>query len=157
MQKYGYELTDKMLILNFTQVYCKSATEVLNSDCFKDVFTGFVKHAEKHEKLDIVKLLNLVKNPVEDFIDLFRLIHAFEYDEISKIKPEYSVVLAKRGALYNLVEEFYDYWRKLERYSYIVAKKVEGGVQSGVFLATNQTFTEVILKTYRSMSITSWY
>ena len=152
MQKYGYELTDKMLILNFTQVYCKSATEVLNSDCFKDVFTGFVKHAEKHEKLDIVKLLNLVKNPVEDFIDLFRLIHAFEYDEISKIKPEYSVVLAKRGALYNLVEEFYDYWRKLERYSYIVAKKVEGGVQSGVFLATNQTFTEVILKTYRSIS-----
>lgn len=87
MQKYGYELTDKMLILNFTQVYCKSATEVLNSDCFKDVFTGFVKHAEKHEKLDIVKLLNLVKNPVEDFIDLFRLIHALNMMKLVKLNP----------------------------------------------------------------------
>ena len=152
MQKYGYQLTNKMLVLNFTQVYCKSSTEVLNSDCFKDVFTGFVKHCRKHEKLDILKILDLTANPIEDFVNLFKLIHTFEYEEIENINPKYARVLKERGALYNLVEEFYDYWRKLERYSYIVAKKVEGGVQGGVFLATNQTFTEVILKTYRSIS-----
>lgn len=152
MVKYGYQLNDKMLILNFTQVYCKSVTEVLNSDCFKDVFAGFLRHAKKHDKLDVLKLVEKVSNPLEDFVNLFRLLHSFEYEEIGTIKPEYKEVLTYRGVLYNLVEEFYDYWRKLERYSYIIAKKVEGGVQSGVFLATNQTFTEVILRTYRSIS-----
>ena len=152
MQKYGYQLTEKMLILNFTKVYCKSATEVLNSDCFKDVFTGFVKHCRKHEKLDILKLLDLTADPINDFIDLFRLIHTFDYGEIENINPKFTRVLKERKQLYELVEEFYDYWRKLERYSYIVAKKVDGGVQGNVFLDTNKIFTEIILKTYRSIT-----
>ena len=152
MKKYGYQLTDKMIIMNFTEVYCKSVTEVLNSDSFKNVLNSFINHSKKHDKTNIIKIIELLSNPLEDLVDLFRLLHAFDYEEIKNINPKYERVLLERGNLYFFVEEFYDYWRKLERYSYIVAKKVEGGVQSGIFMATNQTFTEVILKTYRSIS-----
>ncbi len=152
MKKYGYELTDKMLIINFTEVYCRSSTEVLNSDCFYQVLANFIKHSIKREKTDVISLLKHFKHPAKELANIFKLIHSVEYDQVVSIVPEYKEVLSKRGLLYNFVEEFYDYWRKLERYSYIVAKNLKGGVQSGVFLVSNQTFTELILKTYRSIT-----
>ena len=54
MLKKSFYQTEKMVVLNFTQVYCKSATEVLNSECFKMVFGSFVDHLVKHNKVDLV-------------------------------------------------------------------------------------------------------
>ncbi len=152
MLKKSFYQTEKMVVLNFTQVYCKSATEVLNSECFKMVFGSFVDHLVKHNKVDLVDLLNLVKRPKLAFIELFKLIHTFKYEEIVKIAPQFKEVLKRRELLYQLTEDFYDYWRKLERYSVIVAKKVDTGLQKSVFRQYNEEFTNTILKTYRSVS-----
>lgn len=152
MKNIKYINDNKRVILNFTQVYCKSSTEVLNSECFSDVFGRFVDSLEKHERLDMLFLLNKLENPKHSFIELFKLLHSFPYDEIKEVTNMYDEVLEHRGLLYQLVEDFYNYWRKLERYSLIVAKRVETGVQNNVFIESNQRFTEVILKTYRSIS-----
>ena len=82
MKKYGYQLTDKMIIMNFTEVYCKSVTEVLNSDSFKNILNSFINHSKKHDKTNIIKIIELLSNPLEDLVDLFRLLHAFDYEEV---------------------------------------------------------------------------
>lgn len=149
---YKQIVNDKMVIMNFTEEYCKNEMEVLNSECFFKVFSAFVDSCVKHGKQDLIHLFNFFQNPKERFVDLFKLLCSFQYDEVSKISAIYSGVLKERHILYQLVEEFYNYWRRLERYSLIYAKKIDSGVQTNNFVDANREFTDVILKTYRTIS-----
>lgn len=149
---YKQIVNDKMVIMNFTEEYCKNEMEVLNSECFFKVFSSFVDSCVKHGKQDLIHLFSFFQNPKERFVDLFKLLCSFEYEEISRISAIYSGVLKERHILYQLVEEFYNYWRRLERYSLIYAKKIDSGVQTNNFVDANREFTDVILKTYRTIS-----
>ncbi len=152
MKKIKYYNDNKRVVLNFTEVYCKNETEVLNSECFKDVFGRFCDSLVKHQRVDLLYLLNLVNDPKNSFIDLFKLLNVVPYSEINNLTDSYHEVLKNRDLLYQLVEDFYNYWRKLERYSLIVAKLEEKGLQGNVFIDANKNFTDVILKTYRTIS-----
>ena len=144
-------INNKMVVLNFTEEYCKNEIEVLNSECFKRVFFDFLDYMTKHERVDIIYLVSLLPER-EHFIGLFKLLYSFEYDQINDINFIYRPILKERALLYKLVEEFYNYWRRLERYSIIKAKKIDQGVQNMNFVDANKEFTNIILKTYRTIS-----
>ncbi len=140
------------VVLNFSEKFCKNEVEVLNSSCFKDVWAKFIDHIYKVEKQDVLKIVNICENPKKDYINLFKLLFEFEISEIKKISPFYKLILDHTDVLYELIENFYDYWRRLERYGVVYAKSRMGGLESTSFTNAMDSFNNVVLSTYRTIS-----
>ena len=140
------------VVLNFSEKFCKNEVEVLNSNCFKDVWAKFIDHIYKVEKQDVLKIINICENPKKDYINLFKLLFEFEISEIKKISPFYKLILDHTDVLYELIENFYDYWRRLERYGVVYAKSRMGGLESTSFTNAMDSFNTVVLSTYRTIS-----
>lgn len=146
-----YIKSDKLLLMNFSQRYCKSGSELLNSDCFKEVWSRFIDHAYKASMSGIINVVELSTNPKEDFIVLFQLLLTFSIDEIVKNFPMYEKYLDDRDELFNLVEDFYNYWRRLQRYGIMYAKSNAYDVESVNFIDATQAFNDIVLSTYRGI------
>ncbi len=144
--------TNKMVLMNFSEQYCKSEAEILNSDCFADVWGKFIDNLIRIEKIDVLKLVNIMANPKKDFVDLFKLLLTFDLDQIRTMSPFYKLVLDHTDVLYELVENFYDYWRRLERYGVIHSRSNADGVENNSFIEATNNFNDLVLKTYRTIS-----
>ena len=147
-----YVTGHRQVIMNFSELYCKNEVEVLNSECFKKVWIKFLNHIYKVEKQDVLKIVNIFSNPEEDFIVLFKLLLEFEIEEIQRMNPFYKLVLDHCDVVYELVENFYDYWRRLERYGLVYSKSSMAGVDSISFTHAMDKFTDLVLGTYRIIS-----
>ena len=142
----------RQVVMNFSEVYCKTETEILNSACFREVWKKYINHIKKTQKQDILKTLRLFPKPEVDYIKLFKLLLSFELDEIRTISPFYNNALSEPYVIYDLVDNFYDYWRRLERYAVIFSKASIDGVESSTFISSQSAFNGVVLKTYRTIS-----
>ncbi len=147
-----YVTGQRQVIINFSEVFCKTETEVLNSACFKEVWSKFVKGVYKAEKQNLLQVLNVFPDPYNDFIKLFKLLLSFSIDEIRSLSPFYKLILDTPEKVYDLVENFYDYWRRLERYAVVFSKTNIDGIESTTFIMAQSQFNNVILKTYRAIS-----
>lgn len=141
----------RQVILNFSEKYCKNEIEVLNSSCFKDVWGKFLDHIYKVEKQDVLKIIEILPNPKKDYIILFKLLLEFELSEIKKLSSHFKQILEHSDILYELIENFYDYWRRLERYGVISSRSRLSGVEAASFTMVMNQFTNVILSTYRNI------
>ena len=144
----------RQVVLNFSQKFCKSEIEVLNSDCFKEVWTKYVEHLYKTENQALLPVLNLFARDsvIEETINLFKLLLGFSIAEITDINVQFAKVLKKKEILYDLVQNFYDYWRRLERYAVVFTRATMDGVESNSFVEAQTKFNDVVLSTYRSIS-----
>lgn len=147
-----YVKGQRQIILNFSELFCKNEVEVLNSACFAEVWGKFLDHIDKVDKQDVLQIIRISQNPKKDFITLFKLLFQFEIIEIKKLNSVYEGILNHRETLYELIENFYDYWRRLERYGVIFSKNRVGGIESTSFTTTMNLFTNVVINTYRSIS-----
>ncbi len=144
----------RQVVLNFSEKFCKSPTEVLNSDCFKEVWTKYLKHIYDTENQSFLPVLTVFpkKSVAKYTIDLFKMLLSFSIDEIENLNPFYAKALEMREVLYDLVQNFYDYWRRLERYAVVLNRATKDGVESSSFVEAQSQFNNVILSTYRSIS-----
>ena len=112
-----YVTGKRQVVMNFSEKFCKTEIEVLNSDCFKEVWTKYVDGLYKSENQAFLPVLNIFPRAsvVEYTTNLFKLLFAFSIDEIKEMDKMYAKALAKKEVLYDLVQHFYDYWRRLER------------------------------------------
>ncbi|MDE6047893.1 MAG: hypothetical protein K2F56_04620 [Anaeroplasmataceae bacterium] len=141
----------RQVILNFSEKYCKNEIEVLNSQCFKDVWGKFLEHIYKVEKQDVLRIIEILPNPKKDYVILFKLLLEFELSEIKKLSVHFKQILEHTDILYELIENFYDYWRRLERYGLVYSKSRLSGVETASFTSVMNQFTNVILSTYRTI------
>ncbi len=148
-----YALGKRQVVMNFSLKFCKTENEVLSSECFSDVWGRYVKHLYKTENQNLLRVLKIFpKSKVEvKTISLFKLLLSFSVEEIASIDPFYNQALEMSDVLYDLVQNFYDYWRKLERYSVIYSKVSKDGVESSSFIEAQNEFNDVVLKTYRTI------
>ncbi len=144
----------RQVVLNFSEKFCKSPIEVLNSDCFKEVWTKYLKHIFETENQSFLPVLTVFpkKSVAKYTIDLFKMLLSFSIDEIENLNPFYAKALEMREVLYDLVQNFYDYWRRLERYAVVLNRATKDGVESSSFVEAQSQFNNVILSTYRSIS-----
>ena len=149
-----YVTGNRQVVLNFSEKFCKTEIEVLNSACFRDVWTKYVNHLYKTENQALLPVLNLFskESVVEDTTNLFKLLLGFSISEIGEVNLQYAKVLKKKEVLYDLVQNFYDYWRRLERYAVVFTRATMDGVESNSFVEAQTKFNDVILSTYRSIS-----
>ncbi|MEE0880538.1 MAG: phosphoenolpyruvate carboxykinase, partial [Turicibacter sp.] len=92
----------------------------------------------------------------EDYISseltsLFKLLLVLEIDEVMKMNRSFIVLLQHKDTLIKFIEELYDYWRRLERYSIIYNSEEGKGIQKIKFIEANNAFTNLVLKVYREI------
>lgn len=105
--------------------------ELLNSQGFERVLSRFLKQLKKKES-PIYEQLSYVCGEcliASELISLFKLLLVLEIDEIMKMNRSFIVLLQHKDALINFIEELYDYWRQLERYSVIYNSTEGTGIQ----------------------------
>ena len=150
-----YVTGKRQVILNFSELYCKSEIEILSSACFADIWRRFVKKAYNTHNAAQLVVLNLLEEPENTFINLFKLIFSFDKKEIILLNPAYKLILDDyREQFYDLIEAFYDFWRAFERYAVIFSKSNGSGVASVSFSEAQSNFNNLVLKTYRAIAET---
>lgn len=70
----------------------------------------------------------------------------------TKINKYHKLEESKEGIL-KIIEEFYNYWRNLERYSIIEQKEDSQGVGVVNFVETNEKLKNIILNAYRRIEM----
>lgn len=147
-----YVKGSRQIVMNFSELFCKNEIEVLSSNCFKDIWKRYLKHIKKVENNTFLEVVNLLNDPELNYITLFKLLLEFSIDEIKKMNKDYEIVLGHSEVLYDIVENFYDYWRRLERYGVVYSKNNVSGIDSISFTHSMDEFTNVVLSTYRTIS-----
>ena len=149
-----YATGQRQVVLNFSEKFCKTENEVLSSDCFKEVWTKYIKRSFESENQLELRVLSLFpkKLVIPYTIKLFKLLLNFSVDEIKAMDPFFNLALEKKEIIYDLVQNFYDYWRRLERYAVIMTRATKDGVESASFIEAQSEFNNTILKTYRTIS-----
>jgi hypothetical protein len=147
-----YVKGSRQIVMNFSELFCKNEIEVLSSNCFKDIWKRYLKHIKKTENNAFLEVIELLADCENSYITLFKLLLEFSIDEIKKMNKNYEVVLNHSEVLYDIVENFYDYWRRLERYGVVYSKNNASGIDSISFTHAMDEFTNVVLNTYRTIS-----
>ena len=149
-----YVTGKRQVVMNFSEKFCKTEVEVLNSKCFNEVWTKYIDNLYKTENQAFLPVLNIFPRAgvVEYTTNLFKLLFAFDIDEIKEMDKLYAKALAKKEVLYDLVQHFYDYWRRLERYAVVLTRNVKDGVESTSFINAQSEFNSIVLSTYRGVS-----
>ncbi len=150
MEKFIYG--EKNIVLNFSQNYCLTQQEVLSSEAFRKVWERYLKYVGRSGKDNIIEAVNISKNPCEDFVNLFKMLASFKIEEIASINEVFASLLERQEDLYELVEDFYEFWRRMQRYSVLATNAIQKSMVNLNFIETTQAFTELVLSVYRTIS-----
>lgn len=137
-------------ILNFSTKYCDTSENLLSSAAFKKVLSKYI-NSISNKNTSVFQFLksNCKEDICETMVKLFKLLIILDKDEIKKLDPNLSPLLSKESVVFEFIEGLYSYWRRFERYAIIRNKNTSLGLQNINFIDSMNSFTNLILKTYR--------
>lgn len=151
-------ISNNKAILNFSKAFFNNTDDLLRSDGFYEVLKSFVNfHKENNTRiysyLEKFFRSSNINSLAGEIRDITKILTVMSLDEISEKINKYHDLDKERDALLRIVEDMYDYWRKLERYS--VIEKVAGkeGLEVENFLGSNIKLKDMILEIYRKVEI----
>ena len=153
--KKEFSLSNDKVMINFTAKYCNSPETLLESDGFRRVFNAYLKKKKK-KKSNIYKyLMQYACTDNEDldvfFIHLFKLLSVLNVNEIINLNTKYSSLINSKSDFIDFIEDFYSFWRKLERYTVIHNNKINEGLERTSFIEANNDFSMLVLNLYRKI------
>jgi hypothetical protein len=124
------------VIINFAEKFCKTEVEVLSSACLEVVWSKYVDHLYKTENQAFSPVLNVfTRSDVKTkTIRLFMFLLEFSLEEVQSFDPFYNQSLNRKDVWYDLVQNFYEYWRKLERYAVVFTRATMDGIETASFM-----------------------
>lgn len=151
-------ISNNKAILNFSKAFFNNTDDLLRSDGFYEVLKSFVNfHKENNTRiysyLEKFFRSSNIESLAGEIRDITKILTVMSLDEISEKINKYHDLDKERDALIRIVEDMYDYWRKLERYS--VIEKIAGkeGLEVENFLGSNIKLKDMILEIYRKVEI----
>ena len=142
------KLTKKGIFIDFNSQYCTSKEEILNSKIFVSLLERYVKRLEKkniHYFKELVSYFDSVDDFIKEVVTTCKLCLLFPFkDTISIFKNDKETFL-------EFIEGFYNYYRKFERYSYILVNNDSFAITQD-FLNKEQNFNSLVLETYRKIT-----
>lgn len=155
MQKEFYLKNGKVMI-NLTAKYCDTPEKLFESSTFKAVLLKYLKKIKYKDtavyeyiyggtKIDEVEIL------MKSIINVFKLLMVFKSEDIEKLNLKYKDLFLKKDSFILFIEDFYKFWRKIERYTIIQDNKPGEGFQNVSFIEANNRFSQLILYTYRKI------
>lgn len=149
--KINYILNENNIILNLNKEVCHNSAQMLSSESFKNILSRYVKYLESNKFQIIENLVREDKDLTNDLISLFKQLLIEESKTVKSYNFEFNYLLEKKSDLINFIEMFYNYWRRLTRFSILdnVANKIKNYDE---FINSHNEFNNLILSTYRQIS-----
>ncbi|MCB2286594.1 phosphoenolpyruvate carboxykinase [Clostridium algidicarnis] len=151
--KKEFSLSNGKAMINFTAKYCNTEECLLDSKGFEIILSEYLED-RKSNKSNIYKYINKSLNQDEiclELIKIFKFLIVLKADEIIKIDLRYKKLLEDKDKFIGFVEDLYNFWRKLERYTIVENKKTGEGLQNVNFIDANNEFSKLILDVYRKV------
>lgn len=149
-----FSITGNKVIMNLSQQYYDTSESLLASEGFKRLVESYISENKKksthiYSYLEKFFRNSDVKTLTCELCDIIKFLNIMSIDEISsKINKYHDLYLEKKPML-QIIEELYDYWRRLERYTIVEQKADAEGIEVVNFLSSNNVLKALILDTYR--------
>ena len=149
-----FSLSNDKVMMNFTKKYCNNFEDILESNGFKNVLTHYLN--KKIERKDNIfkYFLRGIENLdefISSLIKIIELLTIFDRQEVVDMKIKYAHILEDKYKFDALIEDFYSYWIKLERYTILTQNSVSEGIIKLGFVSANTRFTNLIMELYRKV------
>ncbi|MEG0367887.1 MAG: phosphoenolpyruvate carboxykinase, partial [Coprobacillus sp.] len=151
---YKFNMTRGNAILNFSEEYCQSRCQLIESESFAKVLEKFIKAIKRKDTTVYNYLHHVQSDDVELLTDLrsiFKLLLVMPVDEVRGIRPEFNAYFENTNMFVQLVEDVYLYWRRLQRYAVVFNETRRAGYQNVQFADAQNEFSELVLSVYRSI------
>ncbi|WP_133014716.1 phosphoenolpyruvate carboxykinase [Clostridium cuniculi] len=154
--KKEFSISNDKVLMNFSTRYCNNFESLLESEGFRRVLSVYLKRSEKKRTLSyryLIKSLNTteISNLREDITKIFKWLTIIDVKEVIELNPRYSELLSNKEEFINMIEDFYLFWRRLERYTIVQNDKISQGLAAMNFTEANSAFEKLILKFYRKI------
>lgn len=144
--KEPFYLYRNTALINYTTTYHRTADEMLSSDNFKLVLENYLQDL-KSRNAELYSWVCRGLQPDVVSVDCIRLLKVLMVLNIDEINHPY---LKDKETMLVLIEDCYQYWRKIQRYSIIYTTNEEG-LQLANFIDSDTQFNQMILGFYRSI------
>lgn len=139
-------LTSSYVLINLDLAKCNTETEIIKSKGFKMLLDQFIDklYTKKHNII-----YSLPKIDSEIVLNLFKMLLTYDFHDLPE-SEEKDLLINYQKELYDFVDLFYDYWRKLQRYGLIYISQTEHLHSKKLELITKtDKVNESILSLYR--------
>lgn len=153
-----FSITGNKAILNLSEQFFNDVNELLNSESFLDLTKCFINYHKKdstrvYAYIEQFFINSSVDSLARELTDILKLLTAMNIDEVSSKINKYHNLNKEKDGLLKIVEEFYNYWRNLERYSIIKQNENSRGVGVVNFVEINEKLKNMILQAYRRIEM----
>ena len=151
---YKFTITRGNAILNFSEEYCQSRCQLIESESFAKVLRKYIKDIKRKDTTIFHYLDNIRSDDIDKVSDLraiSKLLLVMRYDEICAIRPQFQPYFSDTDLFIALVEDVYLFWRRLQRYAIVFNDQKRYGYQNVLFTDAQNKFEELILEVYRSI------
>ena len=103
-----FEITRGNAILNFSEEFCQSRCELVESESFSKVLEKFIKN---QRRLETQLYIYLHERNADDFFllgdlrSIFKLLLVLDAEQVCALRPEYAVYFEDRDMFVKLIEE----------------------------------------------------
>ncbi len=155
-----FSLSNDKVMMNFSKKYCNNFEDILESNGFKNVFVHYLNRKIERRDNIFKNFLRGIEN-LDEFINslikIIELLTIFDREEVLDMKIKYAYVLEDKYKFDALIDDFYSYWIKLERYTILTQNTVSEGIVKLGFVGANTRFTNLVMELYRKVknSVTS--
>ena len=156
--KKEFSMSNDKVMINFTVKYCNSFESVLESNGFRRTLEVYLRRAKKKNSLSY-RYLNSSFNTEDiinmrtDLIEVIRYLTIMTAEEVVKINAVYEKLFSDKDKFITFVEDFYLFWRSLERYTIVHRYKIQEGLAAASFTEANANFSNLILSLYRKIEM----
>lgn len=153
-----FSITGNKAILNLSEQFFNDVNELLNSESFLDLTKCFINYHKKdstrvYAYIEQFFINSSVDSLAKELTDILKLLTVMNIDEVSSKINKYHNLNKEKDGLLKIVEEFYNYWRNLERYSIIKQNENSRGVGVVNFVEINEKLKNMILQAYRRIEM----
>lgn len=155
---YNFKMVRGNAILNFSNEYCQSRCELIESEPFYRLLKQFIKDCVKKEDLVFSYLQDVVCDQdkvVGDLRTIFKFLLFMPVEQLLETHPKYDLYFRDRDEFVRIVEEVYLYWRKLQRFSVVFNEQTSKGYQNVQFSDAQTKFEALVLTVYRTIEETA--
>lgn len=151
---YRLNIARKNAILNFSEEFCQSRCQLIESESFAKVLEKYIKDIKRRDTT-IYSYFHQVQEDDVDLLDglrgIFKLLLVMSYEEICYIRPEVKPYFQDVDMFIALIEDIYLFWRRLQRYAIVFNETTRSGYQNVQFADAQSEFEDLVLEVYRSI------
>lgn len=151
---YKFNITRGNAILNFSEEFCQSRCQLIESESFAKVLEKYIKHIKRTDTTIYEYLHAIEEDDVDllrDLRDVFKLLLVMSVEEVCAMRSQAKAYFKDRDMFIALVEDIYLFWRRLQRYAIVFNETKRAGYQNVQFADAQSEFEELVLEVYRSI------